>query len=718
MADTSTLVVRVKSDGVTKTQRDLGGLSSAAKTATASVAGLVSVGSGLNKLVDVSRKTDILNASLITMTGSAESAGLAFAEIEKFARETPYALDQSVTAFTKLVSLGLTPSQKALESYGNTASAMGKDLNQMIEAVADATTFEFERLKEFGIKSKQEGDKVSFTFQGVTTTVKKNSEEIEGYLMALGKNQFAGAMANRMATLDGAMSNLQDSWDGLFRAISSQGAGGVIEDQVRTATYALNELNAMISSGQALASIQAWGGQWEDTANDIKMAVNDADLFIKEKLIGFGLSAEQSSNLMSDAFWQFPANIRAIIQIATVEIAGFVDKTRIWGKALDPSNWMLTVDEFGEKYAAEFQAIDNTVISTASMFLDQREARISKLNSEVEAAKNLRAEYDKSAKMPGTDLGSFKINAPESSGSEPSESEKKEAAKLDLQKKSAEAYLEQLRQSNLNEKEIIEVNQRDKAQLLADYYTQGLIDEKQYQDGLTEIQNNASTSRAELEIKFLDEKAKRLEEIRHAEIAMAKEESAAKEKMIDDGIDAGHNMTSNLRRTMGEQSSIYKASAIAMATIDTYKAANAAYAAMAGIPAVGPALGIAAAGFAVTAGLAQVSAIRGAREQGGYMSAGSPYQMAERGQAEVIVPAGNSRAKTKKQMAEMMGGGTGATSVVIVNQTTGRIDNAESGVDDEGRIRIIIREEVSSGLLNQDSQIAKARKNTRGQPGY
>ena len=35
---------------------------------------------------------------------------------------------------------------------------MGKSLNQMIEAVADATTGEFERLKEFGIKARTHGE--------------------------------------------------------------------------------------------------------------------------------------------------------------------------------------------------------------------------------------------------------------------------------------------------------------------------------------------------------------------------------------------------------------------------------------------------------------------------------------------------------------------------------------------------------------------------------
>lgn len=53
----------------------------------------------------------------------------------------------------------------------------------------------------------------------------------------------------------------------------------------------------------------------------------------------------------------------------------------------------------------------------------------------------------------------------------------------------------------------------------------------------------------------------------------------------------------------------YKALAVTQATIDTYKAANEAYAAMASIPYVGPALGIAAAAAAIIAGIANVKAI-------------------------------------------------------------------------------------------------------------
>ena len=134
------------------------------------LAAAVSAYAAIDKLINEGRAFAIMSAQLETATGSAEAAAKEFDKLEQFAAETPFLLQQSIDAFTKLKNLGLDPSRESMMSYGNTAAAMGKDLNQMIEAVADATTGEFERLKEFGIKSKSEGNKVSFTFRGITTT--------------------------------------------------------------------------------------------------------------------------------------------------------------------------------------------------------------------------------------------------------------------------------------------------------------------------------------------------------------------------------------------------------------------------------------------------------------------------------------------------------------------------------------------------------------------
>jgi uncharacterized damage-inducible protein DinB len=239
----------------------------------AMAASIVTIGASL-KTISVAREFDKINASLVTMTGSQEAADKAFARIQNFATTTPYDLAQVATAFTKLTALGLNPSQEALESYGNTAAAMGKDLNQMIEAVADAATGEFERLKEFGIKARSEGDNVSLTFQGVSTTIGKNAAEIEAYLMGLGQVQFAGAMAERAATLDGAISNLGDSFDNLFLTISQAGAGSVFEDLARSSTEFLNNLGVMIrlSSGTASATEQLAAAEEELALLEAKKA--------------------------------------------------------------------------------------------------------------------------------------------------------------------------------------------------------------------------------------------------------------------------------------------------------------------------------------------------------------------------------------------------------------------------------------------------------------
>lgn len=229
MVDVANLGIKVTSKGVERATKDLDKLAASGKKAerstdelTASaikmgtalkVAGVAAAGLVAKQILDVNRSFESLRASLITVTNSAEDAEIAFKGIQEFASTTPYSVQEVTNAFIKLSSLGLSPSQRALESYGNTAGAMGKSLNQMIEAVADAATGEFERLKEFGIKAASEGDRVTFTFRGVATEVGKNSQEIQNYLLGLGETEFAGGMERQAATLNGAISNLGDSWD-------------------------------------------------------------------------------------------------------------------------------------------------------------------------------------------------------------------------------------------------------------------------------------------------------------------------------------------------------------------------------------------------------------------------------------------------------------------------------------------------------------------------
>ncbi|KTG26267.1 hypothetical protein AWR38_00430 [Idiomarina sp. WRN-38] len=198
-----------------------------------------------------------LQASLKTVTGSIANASAAWNTLLGFAAETPFTLDQSVQAFIRMQSLGLKPSQEALRSYGNTAAAMGKDMMQMVEAVADATTGEFERLKEFGIRASKEGEQVSFTFQGVTTTVANSASAISQYLQEIGELQFAGAMADQMDTLSGKASNLEDTIYQFYLAIGDAGATGVFEATLANASstvqFLTDNIDTLASGAEILA---------------------------------------------------------------------------------------------------------------------------------------------------------------------------------------------------------------------------------------------------------------------------------------------------------------------------------------------------------------------------------------------------------------------------------------------------------------------------------
>jgi len=117
--------------------------------------------------------------------GSAERAGSMMMKITDFANKTPFEFGEIADMALKLKNVaGVTDEQliPSLTNLGDIASSQGKPISQAVEAFNDAITGEFERLKEFGIVAKSNGDKVALTFRGQTIEVKKTAEGIGDYL--------------------------------------------------------------------------------------------------------------------------------------------------------------------------------------------------------------------------------------------------------------------------------------------------------------------------------------------------------------------------------------------------------------------------------------------------------------------------------------------------------------------------------------------------------
>lgn len=194
------------------------------------------IGALITDIVKTNSEFERLRAILATLEGSEGSGNARFAELKKFSTDTPFQLAEVVEAFSALKSQGLDPSNAALASYGNTAAAMGRSLDQMVEAVADSATGEYERLKEFGIKAKDAGDSVIFTFKGVSTEVSKSGTAVQDYLQNIGNTDFAGAMERQMDTLGGAFSNVQDAAANLADILGTGGLGAALRDIIKDMT--------------------------------------------------------------------------------------------------------------------------------------------------------------------------------------------------------------------------------------------------------------------------------------------------------------------------------------------------------------------------------------------------------------------------------------------------------------------------------------------------
>lgn len=756
MADIASLIVRVSATGVDKVTSQLNGLTKAAGAAAAAVVSLETAKQVFSALVGSQRNFDKLNSGLITMTGSAENAAKAFSVLQQFAKETPYGLNQAVEGFTKLVALGLNPSKEALISYGNTAAAMGKDLNQMIEAVADASTFEFERLKEFGIKSSQQADTVSFTFRGVTTTVKKNSEEIQKYLLNIGNTDFAGAMETRSKTLDGQLSSLADSFDGLVLAVAQSGFGDAVGEQAATAEDAITALTDAIASNEIAATLQDWATLFNESFKFISDALND-----------LAFDTEGKSADMSDSLGAIPDAIREWlpdIQQTFHEVIAWFQRIDDYAVALgqtladvfDPSK---TAALTFKNLTAEADAAYDASIKRAEAESQAITNRSKQRKKEIEEQ---RKQYDERKKQE-IDLASLvnKKGGNGGAGNTNDKDAKAAAKKAEQLRKQAQDYLDTLARQNNDELKAIDAQEQQKLAKAKEFYSQGALSLKEYEQAKTAIVLEAGQARqeeldkrekerqekqqkgddfmaqimgqnaTELELLDIQEQQKLAVADKYREQGLINEEqyqaalNAINEQYATKRADAlgssFGDMAANAKTAFGEASTAYKAFAIAQATIATYTSAIEAYKSTAAIPVVGPFLAPVAAATAVAAGLANIAKIRSAREQGGQLSAGQMSTIAERGKPEVIMPAGASRVRTAQQMKEIMGqngGQSGGDNVTIVNNTTGRVDSAVTERDDEGRLRIIISETVASQLQDNNSPISKARRSTRGQPGY
>lgn len=229
-----------------KKTKSLGGLSNAYRTLKPLIFAAIG-GNVVSKIIEIGAQYQDLKTTLKIVTGSLENQAKAFQFIKKLALKLPLSVAELTEAFIRMESLGISPTEERLISFTNTASAMNKTLRQMTEAVADAATFQFERLKEFGIKAQKVGETVEFVFRNEKTVVKASSIEIVKYLEQIGDAHdgvFAGAATEKMKNFNGVLSNTKDK----FATLASEIFDGGLGDGLTTLVTAAGDLALWFSS--------------------------------------------------------------------------------------------------------------------------------------------------------------------------------------------------------------------------------------------------------------------------------------------------------------------------------------------------------------------------------------------------------------------------------------------------------------------------------------
>lgn len=318
------------SKGVKDVNKDLGALDQGAKRVSGLIAGYFTfqaLTSLASQIIEVTAEFEKFRAVLTNTLGSQAAADLALDLIQDFAATTNFSVTELTSSFIKLTNAGFQPTKDELILLADVANSTGKSFDQLTEAILDANTFQFERLKEFGIKAEQAGNKIRFTFKGVTTDVAKTSDSVQQYLLGLGKLQgVAGSTAAISATLTGQISNLGDSFDQLLLSIGKQGRGGVSEG-ISVLSTGLTELKKVVEGEKSAFDpfFETLNGLWNitvDLGNSISNLWTDF-----QNLFG---EVEEGTTAMSALNYAFKITL-VPIKLLILGIVGTIDAMKALG---------------------------------------------------------------------------------------------------------------------------------------------------------------------------------------------------------------------------------------------------------------------------------------------------------------------------------------------------------------------------------------------------
>ena len=212
---------------------------------------------------------EALSARMVTaFQGDKKKAAEYYKWANEFANETPFGNDEVIDATVRLKAYNYDP-KRLMTILGDMAGAYGKTLEQSVEAYADASRGEFERLKEFGI---QKDEVLKYAKKTMGKEVKMSGAQIKDMdtfmkaLEGLIKSRSKDGMKNLAKTLKGMLSTTT----GLLKYNVAKLVGVTDEGEIRVGSLMdrvkkkLEKFNTYLQSEEGEKAINSWVDKFDD----------------------------------------------------------------------------------------------------------------------------------------------------------------------------------------------------------------------------------------------------------------------------------------------------------------------------------------------------------------------------------------------------------------------------------------------------------------------
>lgn len=312
------------------------GLANAFKGAIAAF----SVAHVFNQITDNLKQTEKAVSSLTAVTGNLKTSRALFDELNNLSREIPQSFDEITQSALTLNKTGLKPTADNIKSLAAISLGTGQSLNTVAQAFGSAAMGRMRALQQLGITAVQEGDKIKLTYQGVTETIKADTNSLTDYMNRLADGKFAETLNYQMQGVTGATKVLGEAWGDLYRALGESAIGEMIVDSMRDVADILDTVTAKLKSPEWAENLKSIQVAFETLKDGVVSAFSVIADTWNQFIDGFEDSSKEGTDYAATYFQNFfkLVNIGIVGMITSLkEVVSFLPSLgNTIGKAFSP----------------------------------------------------------------------------------------------------------------------------------------------------------------------------------------------------------------------------------------------------------------------------------------------------------------------------------------------------------------------------------------------